>query len=424
VEHRRPGRLRRGALTALAAVALIGIGAGGATLALRQPGVVDPTPAVASGPSTPAAPSPVLAPVAHAQAGTTSDVDILLTPETVRQAGIRMVPVTRLAGATEGGLPGTVTANAYREVRVTPVAGGIVRRVHAELGTRVRRGAPLATVFSSELAEAQTRYLSMLATLDADRKRLERSQQLAEIGAVSRQQLDDAHATHATHASEVNAARQRLRLLGLTDEQLEALVDVGELASEVVVPAPIAGVVTARTANLGQVVSPGQELFVVTDLSTVWVLADLYEQQFAAVQVGSKAVVTSAAYPGLALRGRVAYVDPRVDAQTRTAKVRVEVPNGDGRLKLGMYVLVGFTTPRSGRGALAVPRTAVQTIGERHVVYLARKDEPGRFIQRVIRVGAASGDAYVVLEGLEAGDEVVTEGSFLLRAEALRNAPS
>ena len=119
-----------------------------------------------------------------------------------------------------------------------------------------------------------------------------------------------------------------------------------------------------------------------TDLSEVWVVGELYEQDFEAVRVGSTATVTATAYPGMTLRGRVSYIDPRVDPQARTAKARVEVPNADGRLRLGMYVTVAFSGTVSSR-AIVVPRAAVQAIGNRHVVYVPVKGEEGKFVQRV-----------------------------------------
>jgi RND family efflux transporter MFP subunit len=123
------------------------------------------------------------------------------------------------------------------------------------------------------------------------------------------------------------------------------------------------------------------------------------------------------------MRGRVAYIDPRVDPQARTAKVRVELRNPDGRLKLGMCVNMAFSTP-GGERAVLVPKAAVQSVGERQVVFVPAKDEPAKFIQRAVRLGALVGEHYVVLSGLSPGDVVVTEGSFLLRAESARNAPS
>jgi cobalt-zinc-cadmium efflux system membrane fusion protein len=314
-------------------------------------------------------------------------------------------------------------ANAYREVKVTPIAGGIVTKVRVELGTTVERGASLATLFSAELADAQTKYLSMRAMVEADLKKLQRTQRLVEIGAASRQELEEVTAVHASRATEVEAARQRLLLLGLTRDHIEVLATPSQVVADVIVPAPIDGVITGRSANLGQVVGTGQELFVVTDLAEVWVVGDLYEQDFQTVRVGSEASITTTAYPDLTVRGRVTYIDPRVDPQTRTAKVRVEVPNQGGRLRLGMYVTMSFTT-RSGEHAVVVPRAAVQTIGDRHVIFVPAKDEEGKFIQRTVRVGRLVGESYTILSGIKPGEVVVTEGSFFLRAESLRTSPS
>src|SRR5439155_8050496 len=288
-------------------------------------------------------------------------------------------PAEVLAAQAAIQLPGTVMADAYREVKVVPIVGGIVTRVHVELGSTVKRGAALATLFSTELAEAQTKYLSMQAMLMADYQKLQRTQQLVAIGAASRQELEEVTAVHAGHATEVEAARQRLLLLGLSRAHVEALKNPSHVVSDIIVPAPIAGMITNRTANLGQVVSMGQELFVVTDLSQVWAIGALYEQDFQTVHVGSDAAMTTPAYPGLTLRGRVSYIDPRVDPQTRTAKIRVEVPNPQGQMRLGMYVTVAFTT-RGGERLVVVPRAAVQIVGERQVVFLPAPDEEGKFI--------------------------------------------
>jgi RND family efflux transporter MFP subunit len=352
-----------------------------------------------------------------------ADVEIVLAPEAVARAGIKTAPVTVGSTAMEVVVPGSVMANSYREVKVAPVAAGVVTKVNVELGVSVRRGQPLATIFSTDLADAQTRYLSMAAMLEADHKKLERTQALAAIGAASRQEFEEVTAVHASHETEVEAARQRLLLLGLTPDQVQGLRGPGQVVSSVTVPAPIDGIVTGRSANLGQVIGMGQELFVVTDLSEVWAVGDLYEQDFRAVGAGSEAVVTTPAYPGTTLRGRVAYIDPRVDAQARTAKIRVALANPDGRLRLGMFVNMAFRTPARDRVVL-VPKAAVQALGDRQVVFVAAKGEEGKFIQRTVRLGPPVGESYAVVSGLRPGDTVVTEGSFLLRAESTRNAPS
>jgi RND family efflux transporter MFP subunit len=209
--------------------------------------------------------------------------------------------------------------------------------------------------------------------------------------------------------------------LGLSRGHVEALANPSQIVSDVMVPAPITGVITSRTANLGQVAGMAQELFVVTDLSQVWVIGDLYEQDFQTVRVGSEAVLTTPAYPTLTLRGRVTYIDPRVDPQTRTAKVRVEVANPEGRLRLGMYVTMAFTTPGDER-AVVIPRGAVQTIGEHQIVFVPAPDEARKFLARPVQVGPWRGDFVTIHSGVQPGEAVVTEGSFFLRAEMLRNA--
>src|SRR5262252_2631724 len=406
--RRRTGLLRA-CLFGLGALGLIALGTVfGATWALRRTeGIRTPVASVTT------APAPIPAePVGQAE--------VVLTPDALARAGIKTAPVSAVVSGPIATAPGSVTANAYREVKVTPIAPGIVTKVHADLGTVVKRGTPLLTLFSAELADSQTKYLSMSAMLEADHKKLERTQRLVEIGAASRQELEEITAAHEAHETEVAAARQRLQLLGLSGEQVRALRGSSQVVSTIVVPAPIAGVVTSRSANLGQVVAVGQELLSVTDLSEVWVVGDLYEQDFRAVRVGSEAAITTPAYPGLTLHGRVSYIDPRVDAQTRTAKARVEVSNADGRLRLGMYVTVNFTTP--GASVVVVPRSAVQAIGNRQVVFVAVQGEDGKFVQRQVRLGSPVGDNYTILSGVQPGETVVVEGSFFLRAEVLRNA--
>src|SRR6185503_17354847 len=173
-----------------------------------------------------------------------------------------------------------------------------------------RRGQTLAVVFSNELADAQMKYLSMRAGFRADHQKLERTRKLVDLGAASRQELEEVGAVHEAHATELAAARQRLLLLGLSAEQTAALTDASQVVSEVSVQAPADGLVIGRSVNPGQVVGAGQDLFVVTDLTTVWIIGDLYEKDFASVRVGSEATVTVPAAPRDAFRGRVAYIDP------------------------------------------------------------------------------------------------------------------
>jgi len=350
-----------------------------------------------------------------------TDPEINLTADDLKKAQIHTARAMKRATETTLRVPGIVKPDEYREVHVTPIADGIVRQVPVVLGDHVRTGQPLAVIFSSELAEAETQYLAFLAELDAEHKKLQRTQNLVRLGAASQQEEEEVTATHTAHEAHVRAALERLKLLGAGERQIAALKEAEQIDSNVTVPAPIDGVVLTRMANLGLVVNKAQELFTVSDLSSVWVMASLNEKDFAAVQVGSAARITTPAYAGRVWNGRVAYIDPQVDPNTRTAQARIEMPNPRESLRLQMYVDVEFTS--QGAVGTAVPYAAVQSIGDRHFVFLPIKDNEGSFAMRVVRLGPAANGYYAVLDGLKPNDEVVTEGSFILKAEGVRQHP-
>lgn len=254
--------------------------------------------------------------------------------------------------------------------------------------------------------------------LDTHDRELQRTQKLVEIGAASRQELEKIHAEQAAQTAAVQSARSQLELLGVSASALENMAPGHNVSATTTVAAPIDGVVTERGANVGLNVDTVTKLFTVVDLSTVWVVADLYEKDFSRVRVGSEVAITTSARPDVTLRGRVSYIDPQVSADTRTAKVRIEVPNTAGDLRLGMYAAV-VVTGAAGTSAPRVPRSAVQN-GDRTVVYLANPKEPGKFVEREVRLGQTSGEQVEVVSGVQPGDVVVTEGSFFVRAERER----
>ncbi len=407
--------MRQWAVLVAAGVALLAAGAGGMYMVMR------PAQGPQAFPGRPDAPSeraPARPASAEAPGSPLPDVVVTLGPDAVNRAGITTAPVAAGSAAPGLRLPGVVAPNAYRQVAVTPLVAGRVTQVAVELGQTVRRGQPMARVFSPELSEAYTRYTSARAELGAHELELQRTEKLVEIGAASRQELERIHAEHTAKTAEVQTARARLELLGVPRAALdgESAPDAGASAS---VPAPISGVVTERLANVGLNVDPSTTLFTVTDLSTVWVVADVYEKDFAQVRVGSAATVTMAAYPELALEGRTSYIDPQLNLQTRTAQVRVEVPNPRNDLRLGMYADV-VIAQAGAQARPVVRRSAVQNVGDRQVVYLVNPAAPGTFTEREVRLAPGSGDAVEVLSGLQPGDVVVTEGSFFVRAERER----
>jgi cobalt-zinc-cadmium efflux system membrane fusion protein len=337
------------------------------------------------------------------------------------RAGIRTVAATAGTAASQLRIPGVVQPNAYREIAVTSLVSGRVTQVHAELGARVNAQDPLATIYSPELAEAQTAFIAARAEQATHQQRQTRTQRLTAIGAATREELEMHEAERARIDAAVEIARSRLALLGIPEERTQRLGGPQDVITTIPVRAPFAGVVTRRAANVGQNIDPATPLFTIVDLSTVWVIGDLFERDFARVRVGSPVSVTSAAYRGLALRGRVSYIDPQVQQETRTAKLRVEVPNASGQLRLGMYVDVelGDLGERSG---VFVPKTALQVVGSDAVVYVADEAQRGRFIERKVEVGASAGDRILVIAGLQPGEAVVTDGVFFVRAERERQA--
>ncbi len=403
-----------------AAIALLAVGAGAAYMLMRPPG--QPTAGAVGQPAASAGPAGSSG--AQSSAGAPSsgeampDGAVTLTSEVVERAGIRLAPATTGTGGPTLRLPGVVEANAYKQVMVTPLVSGRITRVLVTLGQSVRRGQAMAEIFSPELSEAETRYISARAELDAHERELQRTEKLVAIGAASRQELERLHAEHAAKLTSVESARARLELLGLPASTITGLAPGKDAGAVTVVPAPIAGVVTERTANAGLNIDSTTRLFTVVDLSTVWVVADVYERDFSRVPLGSAATVTTKAYPDTLLRGQVSYIDPQVNATTRTAKVRIEVPNPREQLRLGMFADV--TLEGAERSGIRIPRAAVQNVDNRTVVYLADPKQAGRFIEREVRLGDASGSEVGVISGISAGDTVVADGSFFLRAERER----
>lgn len=393
----------------------IGLLAAGAGIAYVA---VPPAPPTSSAQSTApgAGRSPASASPSAPASGASTDVVVTLTPEAIQRAGIVLARVSSGHDTSTLRLPGVVAPNGYKQVTVTPLVGGRLTRVLAELGQSVRRGQPLAEIFSPELAEAETRFVSARAELDAHERELQRTEKLVEIGSASRQELERLHAEHTAKLTAIESARSRLELLGLSPSAIASLGPGKGVGAVTTVTAPIAGVITERAANSGLNVDMTAKLFTVVDLSTVWVVADLYEKDFSRVRVGASASITTKASPDAARHGKVSYIDPQVNPETRTAKVRVEVANPRQELRLGMFADVTIGAEASGAAAL-IPHAAVQNVGNRTVVYVVDPKQPGRFTEREVRLGDRSGNDVFVLSGVQPGESVVADGSFAVRAE-------
>lgn len=323
--------------------------------------------------------------------------ETVVVPAVARQViGIRSASVVRSTLEEEIRTVGTVGYDERGFTQVTLKTSGWVREVFVDSNGRpVRKGEPLFTIYSPDLLVAQEEYLlavKMRAHLAAS-------------------PLDDAKANADALAA---SARERLRLWDVTDAQIAVLERRGKAEPLLTVYAPSSGIVIRREALPGKYVEPGTILYELADLSTVWISAEIYESELAAVKVGQPATVTVAAYPGETFRGKVAYVYPTLNTETRTARVRLELPNPGLKLKPGMYGNVILQT--KAVTTLVVPKEAVLDTGLRQLVFLDRGE--GRYEPIAVTLGRRSRELVEVLEGLTEGDRVVTSATFLLDAES------
>ena len=290
---------------------------------------------------------------------------------------------------------GTIQADETKLVHVAARVPGRVERLHANFtGEVVRRGAPLYDLYSPELVATQREYLLALE----NRQRLAGAGPEASTGAESL----------------LSASRDRLRLWGVTESQIRALEKTRRPDLAVTFPSPASGIVLQKNVIAGQYVQEGTDLYLLADLSQVWLQAQAYESDLASIRVGQPANATVNAYPGRSFTGRIAFIEPVLDPQTRTARIRIVLPNPGGELKPGMFADARLQVPLGGR--LSVPRTAVIDTGARQVVYV--ETAPGTFAARDVKVGSTAKDRVEVLEGLSEGEKVVSAANFFLDSQA------
>lgn len=340
-----------------------------------------------------------------------------LSPEAVRRIGLETAPAAFRPLGSLRTTTGTVGFDEERIARVAPRLHGRLVRVPGRLGAGVRSGETLAVLDSVELGEAKAAFLRARARREVARRRFDRQQALLAERITSEQEALDAEASYREASADLAAARETLLLLGLSAAALEALSWEDPDASLAPVTAPFTGKVVTRHATLGELVGPEDTLFTVADLSQVWLWVDLYERDLARVRPGEEVQVRLDAYPGRVFRGRLTYVADQLDPESRTARARVDLPNPDRLLKPGMFARVAY--PGGGEGptgpVLTVPRGALQRDGGGSVVFV--RTAPGRFERRTVEAGRVDGELAEILSGLGPGEEVVTEGSFLLRSQ-------
>ncbi|MBL8670776.1 MAG: efflux RND transporter periplasmic adaptor subunit [Alphaproteobacteria bacterium] len=313
--------------------------------------------------------------------------EVRVSLDKVQRLGVRTETAARRALARTIRATGTVRIDERRELVVTTrFEGWIERLAVGTTGQAVRRGETLMEVYSPDVTRA-----------------------LAQLGLASRSGA--AAQTPGAAASAI----ARLKLLGLSDEQAREVLRDDAAAGVVVLRALREGTVIEKMAVLGMRFAPGEPLYRIVDLAHVWVVADVFEQDLGIVAAGQSAQVQVAAYPGRTFDGRVGFVYPDIDPATRTGRLRIEVANPEGQLKLDMFATVALSAP-VGKGGVTVPVSAVLDSGTRQAVLVERGE--GRFEPRAVALGARSAEHVEILDGVAEGESVVVSATFLIDAES------
>jgi multidrug efflux pump subunit AcrA (membrane-fusion protein) len=331
----------------------------------------------------------------QAPAGGATAPSVSLSAAAIRATGVATVPVTRQALSDEIRAVGTIEADETKLERVAARVPGRIERLYANFtGQPVRRGAPLYDLYSPDLVATQREYLLALD----NRRRLAGASPEAVRSAQSL----------------VEAARDRLRLWGIPADQIRVLERTQRPDLALTYRSPVSGTVVQKSVVEGQYVQEGTDLYLLADLSSVWLVAQVYEFELGRLRSGQPVTATVAAFPEREFSGRVVFIEPTLERETRTARIRVVLPNPRGELKPGMFADARLALPLGER--LSVPRSAVIDTGTRQVVYV--ETAPGTFTPREVKLGAAAGDRREVLEGLREGEKVVGAANFFVDSQA------
>jgi len=296
--------------------------------------------------------------------------------------GIRFARATDRPITTSVRAVGVLKYAEPRQAYVNARVNGWVEKLYADyVGKSVTAGEPLLALYSPDLVSAQEEYL------------------------LARRLKDDTLAA---------SARRRLALWDIADDQIDSLEARGSVTRTLTLRAPRAGEIVEKNVIEGQAVQAGTNLFLIAARSELWVDVAIFEQDAAAVQVGTPAIIIVDALPGRTFHGRVTFIYPELDEKTRTLTARVEVANAAGALRPGMYATAELA--RGGRRAVSVPLTAVLPTGTKDLVFVNRGD--GRFMPREVRVGARGDSLVEIVQGLKAGEEVVASATYLLDSES------
>ena len=343
-----------------------------------------------------------------------------LSPEAMKRADIRVESVGTRSSAQVLVAPAELQPNADRIARVGPRVSGRIAHVMVPLGANVRAGQPLATIRSPEAAEATATLDSARAAENLARRSLARERELFEKKVSAQREVIEAEAALASAEAAVRSAEARLAAKGFSAPS----GNTQGSAPIVTVTSPIAGTVIERTAAADAPVGPDSVLFTIADLSSLWLTVRVPETNVAAIRRGQTVSVVVGGMPDRPVEGRVEYIAPIVSAETRTVDVRVQVPNKNRDLRPGASASARFDLPNApeanGEARVLVPRAAVQELNQATVVFVPSGEN--KFKAQPVTLGSSFGNQVEVLSGVKAGDRIVVQGAFTLKAQAVRGA--
>jgi len=321
---------------------------------------------------------------------------VQITPDRQQLIGVKIGPVELKPLEKLIRTVGRVDYDEKRLVTVSPKIGGWIENLYVDFtGKYVRQGEPLLTIYSPELVSTQEEYLLALRA-----KRDLIKSPFPEVA--------------GSGNSLAESAKRRLKLWDISDDQIKALEESGQSKKTLTLFSPFSGFVLEKSAYRGMNVIPGMALYKLADLSVVWLYADIYEYELPFIRLGQQATIQFSYYPGEPFIGRAIYINPYLDANTRTAKVRFEFLNPHGKLKPEMFADVEMKIHLGQK--LAVPEGAVIDTGLRQIVIVDKGN--GYFEPREIKVGVKVENYYEVVKGLKVGERVVTSANFLIDSES------
>ncbi len=347
---------------------------------------------------------------------------ITLSAEESSRVGLVVQPVVRSDFRTHRDFPAIVQPNQRNMAEITTLVRGRVVEVYADLGQEVKANESLAILYSSELGLAQSAYLKAKAKLHVAEQAFNRAQFLLQEQVIGEAESQRRQAELLSAQAEANESHDRLKLLGMNEEEFRRLERSRQIRSVVPIVAPFGGRIIGRKLTRGEVVETTENLFVIADLSEVWVLANIPEKDIPFVHSvhasgGTQVDVRINAYPKEVFKGTVTYVGDVLDPVTRTMQLRIELPNQDGRLKSEMFATIRLFS-ESQPDRLAVPEAALQRDQGRTFVFVQRGTN--EYEMREVHIGESNGTLTSITDGLNEGEPVVTHGAFVLKSELLK----